>query len=109
MNGPITLLFLGFGVNSLDPDDHHARIDSRRDPSDEAKGYSLRSWQDPLLVPVMVFSPNGSGMTLWLSDDQRELTRMLGLDATPAPPPAPRKPRRQATPDTYRRNRKGRR
>jgi hypothetical protein len=63
------LLYLGLGVNSLDPDDHHARIDSRRDPSDEAKGYSLRSYQNPLLVPVTVFSPDGPGMALWLPDD----------------------------------------
>jgi hypothetical protein len=63
------LTYLGLGVNSLDPDDHHARIDSRRDPSDEAKGYSLWSWQSPLLVPVTVFSPHGPGMTLWLTAD----------------------------------------
>jgi hypothetical protein len=62
------LTYLGLGVNSLDPDDHHARIDSRCDPSDEAKGYTVRSWGDPLLVPVMIFSPHGSGMTLWLGD-----------------------------------------
>lgn len=48
---------------------HHGRVDSRRDPSDEAKGYSLRSYRNPLLVPVTVFSLNGPGMTLWLADD----------------------------------------
>jgi hypothetical protein len=53
---------------------HHGRVDSRRDPSDEAKGYSLRSYQNPLLVPVTVFSPHGSGMTLWLDDDGKYLT-----------------------------------
>jgi hypothetical protein len=63
------LTYLGLGINSLDPDDHHARIDSRRDPSDEAKGYTLWSWQSPLLVPVTVFSPDGPGMTLWLTAD----------------------------------------
>ncbi len=52
----------------------HGRIDSRRDPSDEAKGYSLRSWKNPLLIPVTVFSPDGPGMPLWLSDDGTYLT-----------------------------------
>jgi hypothetical protein len=63
----ITLLGLGGEL-------HHGRIDSRRDPSDEAKGYSLRSYQNPLLVPVTVFSPHGPGMTLWLDDSGRYLT-----------------------------------
>jgi hypothetical protein len=49
-------------------------VDFRRDPSDEAKGYSLWSWQNPLLVPVTVFSPHGSGMTLWLDDYGKYLT-----------------------------------
>jgi hypothetical protein len=49
---------------------HHARIDSRTDPHDEAKGYTVRSWQDPREVGVMIFdSPDGSGVTKWLSDD----------------------------------------
>jgi hypothetical protein len=52
----------------------HGRVDFRRDPSDAAKGYSLRSYQNPLLVPVTVFSPHGSGMTLWLGDDGKYLT-----------------------------------
>ncbi len=72
------LTLLGLGTNPLDPDDHHARIDSRRDPSDEAKGYSLRSYQDPLLVPVTVFSASGSGIPLWLSDDGRYLPDFPG-------------------------------
>jgi hypothetical protein len=63
----ITLLGLGGEL-------HHGRVDSRRDPSDEAKGYSLRSWQNPLLVPVTVFSPHGTGMTLWLDDLGNYLT-----------------------------------
>lgn len=63
------ITLLGWGGES-----HHGRIDSRRDPSDEAKGYSLRSGQNPLLVPVTVFSPNGPGMTLWLGDDGKYLT-----------------------------------
>jgi hypothetical protein len=71
---PNLLTFLGLGINSLDPDDHHARIDSRRDPSDEAKGYSLRSYQNPLLIPVTVFGPGGPGLRLWLTGDGRYST-----------------------------------
>jgi hypothetical protein len=52
----------------------HGRVDFRRDPDDEAKGYSLRSYQNPLLVPVTIFSPGGPGLALWLSDDGRYLT-----------------------------------
>jgi hypothetical protein len=57
----ITLLGLGGEL-------HHGRIDLYRDPHDEAKGYRLKSGQDPLRVPVMVFSEHGSGMTVWLDD-----------------------------------------
>jgi hypothetical protein len=46
----------------------HERIDSRRDPQDEAKGYTVRSYDDPAMVPVMYFSPHGSGFTAWLCD-----------------------------------------
>jgi len=51
----------------------HGRIDSRTDLLDEEKGYSLRSCDDPALVPVMLFSPHGSGITVWLSGDGRYL------------------------------------
>lgn len=50
---------------------HHGRIDSRRDPADEANGYTLRSWQDPLLVPLTVVSPGGLRAVRWLADDGR--------------------------------------
>ena len=63
------LTFLGLGVNPLDPDDHHARIDSRKDPHDEAKGYTVRSHKDPAQVSVMVFSEGGSGVSLYPHDD----------------------------------------
>jgi hypothetical protein len=64
-NSPSNLVtVLGTGTTGC-----HQRIDSRRDPSDEAKGYTVRSWDDPALTPVMVFSPHGSGMTLWLTAD----------------------------------------
>lgn len=52
----------------------HGRIDLYRDPEDEAKGYRLRSGQNPLLVPVMVFSEHGSGITVWLNDAGEYLT-----------------------------------
>jgi hypothetical protein len=64
----ITLLGLG-------GESHHGRIDGRRDPHDEAKGYTVRSWQDPAEIGVMVFdSPGGPGVTYWLTDDGRRLT-----------------------------------
>jgi hypothetical protein len=51
----------------------HGRIDFRRDPADEAKGYSLRSYQNPLLVPVTIARPDGPGLPLWLDDLGRYL------------------------------------
>jgi hypothetical protein len=65
------LTFLGRGVNPLDPDDHYARVRSQRDPADEAKGYTVRSWDDPAVVPVVIFRPHRpeSGITVWLGDD----------------------------------------
>lgn len=59
------LTFLGCGSNPGDPDDHHARIDSRRNPGDEEKGYTCRSWQDPATVSVTYWT----GTQVWLSDD----------------------------------------
>ena len=47
----------------------HRRIDSRLWPEDEAKGYTVRSWGDPALISVMVFSEHGSGVTVWLASD----------------------------------------
>jgi hypothetical protein len=64
-NDPSNLVtVLGTGTTG-----HHERIDSRRDPEDEAKGYTVRSWDDPAMVPVMVFSEHGSGVTVWLAGD----------------------------------------
>lgn len=70
-NRPSNLLtFLGLGSNPFDPDDHHARIDSRKNPGDETHGYSVRSNRDPLLIGVQYFErPGGSGTTRWLLDD----------------------------------------
>jgi hypothetical protein len=47
---------------------HHARIDSRIDPEDEAKGYTVRSRKNPHLVSVMVFGEQG-GATLYPTCD----------------------------------------
>ena len=47
----------------------HARIDSRIDPEDEARGYTVRSRQDPHLVSVMVFGPGGGGAALFPTCD----------------------------------------
>lgn len=64
-NSPSNLItVLGTGTTGC-----HERIDSRRDPSDEAKGYTVRSYRDPALIPVMVFTSPGSGFTAWPTDD----------------------------------------
>jgi hypothetical protein len=68
------LSFLGLGINQFDPDDHHARIDSRKDPNDEARGYTVRSWQDPASVSVMITGFGGSGAWRFLSDDGEYLS-----------------------------------
>lgn len=48
----------------------HARIDSRIDPEDEARGYTVRSHDDPASVSVMIFdSPGGPGVTLFPTCD----------------------------------------
>ena len=57
------LTFCGWGGEMC-----HGDVDLYRDPADEAKGYRLRSWQDPAAEPVMLFSPGGSGTTVWLDD-----------------------------------------
>jgi hypothetical protein len=68
---PNMLTFLGVGINPLDPDDHYARIRSRREPEDAARGYCLRPGDDPELVPVVVMSAGGTGVTVWLTRDGR--------------------------------------
>jgi hypothetical protein len=78
-NSPSNLItVLGTGTTGC-----HERIDSRRDPHDEAKGYTVRSWQDPAEVGVMVFAgPDGSGVTYWLTDDgQRTTEAPEGIEA----------------------------
>lgn len=62
---PVNLVtVLGTGTTG-----HHARIDSRRDPHDEARGYTVRSWDDPALVPVMIMSAAGAGALVWLTPE----------------------------------------
>ena len=63
-NSPANLItVLGTGTTGC-----HERIDSRRDPHDEARGYTVRSWDDPAMVPVMIASEHGSGVTAWLTE-----------------------------------------
>ena len=57
------LVFLGWGGELC-----HGRIDSRRDPQDELNGLTVRSYDDPALVPVTVATPDGPGL-FWLTDD----------------------------------------
>jgi hypothetical protein len=69
------LTFLGDGSRHGDPDDHRARVDSGRDPMDEARGFRLRDGQDPALVPVTVFTgPDGLRVALWLDDSEHYRT-----------------------------------
>jgi hypothetical protein len=63
-DAPNLLTVLGDGTTGC-----HARIDSRVDPHDEAKGYTVRSHDDPALIPVMYFSEGGSGFAAWLCAD----------------------------------------
>lgn len=69
-NGMSNLLtFLGSGSNPLDPDDHHARIDSRRNPQDEIKGFTVRSFRDPARIPVRYTERSGSWIAMYLDDE----------------------------------------
>ena len=62
-NDPSNLItVLGTGTTGC-----HERIDSRRFPEDEDKGYTVRSWQNPAGVPVTLFG--GAGGTFYLWDD----------------------------------------
>lgn len=56
------LTFLGWGGEAC-----HGRIDNRRDEADERNGYTVRSWQDPALVPVTLFD----GRKVWLTPGGR--------------------------------------
>jgi hypothetical protein len=56
------LTFLGWGGQGC-----HGRIDNRADPRDEDRGLTVRSWQDPALVPVTLLD----GRRVRLADDGR--------------------------------------
>ena len=56
------IILLGWGGEAC-----HGRIDSRRDPRDEERGLTVRSWQDPAQVPVQLVT----GAEVWLWDDGR--------------------------------------
>jgi hypothetical protein len=58
------LTFLGLGGEAC-----HGRIDSRRNPSDEINGYTVRSFMDPLQVRVLLTFPDGSKGRKYLWDD----------------------------------------
>jgi 5-methylcytosine-specific restriction endonuclease McrA len=79
-NDPSNLVtFLGLG-NGLLPNDHHHRIDSRRDPRDEARGLTVRSWLDPALVPVVITLADGSREKVWLGADGSVLFESPALE-----------------------------
>ena len=59
----------------------HGRVESKRDPHDKGRGYSLESWQVPALVPVMLFDASGNGATKYLSCDAEYLDVPRGMEA----------------------------
>lgn len=75
-NPPNLLTVLGDGTAG-----HHARIDSRKNPLDEQRGYTVRSRQDPRLVPVTVFDGHGGSREMWPSEDGRWLDEAPVLEA----------------------------
>ena len=62
------LTFLGDGSGRFD-DDHHRRIDMRRDPQDEKRGLTVRSWLDPAEIRVLVTTRHGEQALVFLTDD----------------------------------------
>jgi hypothetical protein len=39
-----------------------------RDPDMHGRGFWLRSWENPAVIPVMIASERNSGLTVWLDD-----------------------------------------
>jgi hypothetical protein len=64
-NSPQNLIVLCGSATS--PGCHRRAED--RDRESNACGYWLQSWEDPALVPVMLFSEQGSGISAWLTED----------------------------------------
>jgi hypothetical protein len=58
------LTFLGWGGEEC-----HGRIDSRRDPCDEANGMTVRSFMDPKQVRVTIVREDGSKARKYAWDD----------------------------------------
>ncbi len=54
------------------------RISFRRDRTDEARGYSLRRWEEPALVPVAYASPAGPAVAWLLPDGDRSAEAPCG-------------------------------
>lgn len=64
-NSPCNLITLCGSATS--PGCHRRAED--RDPEYHARGYWLRSDEDPALTPVMVFTESGCGVTAWPTTD----------------------------------------
>ena len=64
-NSPQNLIAM---CGSATSDGCHRRAEDR-DREFNARGYWLQSWEDPALIPVMLFSEHGSGITAWLTED----------------------------------------
>lgn len=64
-NSPQNLIVL---CGSATSEGCHRRCEDR-DREFNGRGYWLHSWEDPALVPVMLFSEHGSGITVWLTED----------------------------------------
>lgn len=65
-NSPERLVLLCGSATT--PGSCHARCEAR-DPDMHARGFWLWSWEDPALIPVMLASEHGSGVTAWLATD----------------------------------------
>jgi hypothetical protein len=64
------LTFLGWGNGLTGDEDHHRRVDMRVTPDDEARGLTVRSHQDPALVPLRAWR-EGVLTNQWLTGDGR--------------------------------------
>ena len=61
------ITLLGTGITAC-----HGRIDSRVDPRDEYRGYTVRSWGDPAVTPMWLVTGFGSRWVLRLPDGTYE-------------------------------------
>jgi hypothetical protein len=68
-NSPVNLVVLCGSATS--PGGCHL-LAEQRDPVMHERGLWLNSWEDPALVPVMVFSPRGR-VPVWLTADGRRV------------------------------------